>query len=431
MSDQAIEADPYSALAARTDSSERGPKALQAGEMPAPTGVSVIVCCYNSASRLPATLAHLASQRCEGRFPWEVILVDNASTDGTGRIAQELWPQDAPVHLRVVDEARLGLAYARQRGISAARYELLSFVDDDNWVCPNWVQLVWELMSQHPEVGACGGFCVAECELPPPEWFQSFSEMYAVWPREAEPGDVTHTRFLWGAGLTVKKSALMELEKNGFRTWCVDRQGTALTAAQDTELCFALRLAGWRLWYEPRLRLRHFIPAKRLEWSYLRRLYRGAGLSSPALDAYWCARKRKRTGVTRLLRRVRESWCWQLLSMLGKLSSQPVKLVCSLSSMEGEADVLRLEKQIGRCLGLLQMRKQYAARIREIRSLFEQSCWSWRNGQPGITELVLGSEGSSARMNDQAIEADPYSALAARTDSSEREPKALQAGEMS
>ena len=385
-------------MLATTDSSpQRDVKAQRARELTVPTGVSVIVCCYNSASRLPATLAHLASQRCEGRFPWEVILVDNASTDGTGRIAQELWPQDAPVHLRVVHEARLGLAYARQRGISAARYELLSFVDDDNWVCPNWVQLVWELMSQHPEVGACGGFCLAECELPPPEWFQSFSGMYAVWPREAEPGDVTHTRSLWGAGLTVQKSALMELEKNGFRTWCVGRQGTALTGCEDTELCLALRLAGWRLWYEPRLRLRHFIPAKRLEWSYLRRLYRGAGLSSPALDAYWCARKRKRTGVTRLLRRVRESWCWQLLSMLGKLGTQPLKLASSLRSpMEGDADVLHLEYQIGQCLGLLEMRRQYDARIREVRSLFEQSRWSRRNGRPGIHELVLGSEGSSA-----------------------------------
>ncbi|HLB90290.1 MAG TPA: glycosyltransferase, partial [Terriglobales bacterium] len=135
-------------MLATTDSSpQRDAKAQRARELTVPTGVSAIVCCYNSASRLPATLAHLASQRCEGRFPWEVILVDNASTDGTGRIAQELWPQDAPVHLRVVHEARLGLAYARQRGISAARYELLSFVDDDNWVCPNWVQLVWELMS--------------------------------------------------------------------------------------------------------------------------------------------------------------------------------------------------------------------------------------------------------------------------------------------
>ena len=357
---------------------ERNSQAQPAGEMTAPTGVSVIVCCHNSASRLPATLTHLGSQSCDGRFPWEVILVDNASSDGTAELAQKLWPQDAPVPLRVVHEPRLGLVYARRQGVSIARYEFLSFVDDDNWVCVDWVQLVWEFMSQHPEVGACGGSCDAECELPPPRWFQTFNEKYPVGLRQGKPGDVS---LLCGAGLTVRKSALLELERNGFKTRLVGRQGAALTSHEDTELCLALRLAGWRLWYEPRLRFRHFLPAKRLEWSYLRRLVRGAGLSSPGLDPYFCAMKPRRTGVTRLLRRVRESWSWQLLSLLVKLSSQPVKLVSFLRSpMEGEAAVLHLEKQIGRCIGLLQVRRQYGARIREIRSCFKQSQWSRRKG---------------------------------------------------
>ncbi|PYU17577.1 MAG: hypothetical protein DMG32_27740 [Acidobacteria bacterium] len=101
-------------LASADLSLERDSKALSAGEMTAPDGLSVILCCHNSASRLPATLGHLTGQRSGGRFPWEVILVDNASSDATGRLAQELWPQDAPAPLRVVHEARLGLAYARR-----------------------------------------------------------------------------------------------------------------------------------------------------------------------------------------------------------------------------------------------------------------------------------------------------------------------------
>src|SRR5712691_9859692 len=384
------------AMSKNTDSSsKRDLTVLSPGERTAPFGVSVIVCCHNSASRLPATLTHLAGQRYEGRFAWEVILVDNASSDGTARFARELWPHDAPASLRVVHEARLGLAYARRRGVSEANYEFLSFVDDDNWVCPNWVQLVWDLMMQHPEVGACGGFCVAKCELPPPAWFKSFSEMYAVGPREPKPGDVTRTRALWGAGLTLRKSALSELEQNGFRPWLVGRKATTLAGGDDAEMCYALRLAGWRLWYEPRLRLRHFLPAKRLEWCYVRRLARGSGFSTPAHDAYFCAMKPKRSGLSRVLRKIRETWSWQLLSILAKLSSQSLILVCSLRSpMEGKADVLRLEQQIGRLLGLLQMRGQYSERIREIRSLFQQPRWSRRNGQPGSVELLFVQEGS-------------------------------------
>src|SRR5205807_2205897 len=133
--------------------------------------------------------------------------------------------------------------------------------------------------------------------------FQTFNEKYAVGPRQGKPGDVP---LLCGAGLTVRKSALLELEKNGFQTRLVGRQGTALMSNEDSELCLALSLAGWRLWYEPRLRFRHFVPASRLEWSYLRRLVRGTGLSSPGLDPYFCAMKPRRTGAIRLLRKVRE-----------------------------------------------------------------------------------------------------------------------------
>jgi GT2 family glycosyltransferase len=46
-----------------------------------PAGVSVVVCCHNSASRLPTTLHHLAAQEVPRDLGWEVIVVDNASTD--------------------------------------------------------------------------------------------------------------------------------------------------------------------------------------------------------------------------------------------------------------------------------------------------------------------------------------------------------------
>ncbi|MGH7265987.1 MAG: hypothetical protein ACREMB_14255, partial [Candidatus Rokuibacteriota bacterium] len=57
-----------------------------------------------------------------------------------------------------------------------------------------------------------------------------------------------------------------------------------INSGGDAEICFALRLAGWRLWFEPRMRLRHFIQTHRLDWWYLRRLFRGVGASSVGFD---------------------------------------------------------------------------------------------------------------------------------------------------
>ena len=128
-------------------------------------GVSVVICCHNSLSRLPATLAHLKAQHVGGRIPWEVIVVDNASTDATSAVALDHWRKDAPTTLRVVGEPRLGLTHARERGFLEAKCEIVSFIDDDNWVCPNWIELVSEIMTNHPDMAACGGLTEAELRL--------------------------------------------------------------------------------------------------------------------------------------------------------------------------------------------------------------------------------------------------------------------------
>src|SRR3954465_11660493 len=99
--------------------------------------------------------------------------------------------------------------------------------------------------------------------------------------------DVTETRgYLWGAGLVLRASAWREIEASGFRFFNGDRSGRALSSGGDTELCAALALAGWRLHYEPGLRLRHFMPEGRLNRAYHERLLQGFGEASIVLEVY-------------------------------------------------------------------------------------------------------------------------------------------------
>ena len=182
-----------------------------------PIGVSVVICCHNSAKRLPRTLRHLAAEPL-GDIPWEVVVVDHKSTDGTEAVAQLAWPTDHPVPLRVVDESRAGLSLARERGLSEAQFDIVSFLDDDNWVEPGWIATVAEVMLQHPQVGICGGYSEEVCEIDPPAWFERNKLGYAVGAQGDRAGDVTETRgSLWGAGLTLRKSAWEDLVSRGFR----------------------------------------------------------------------------------------------------------------------------------------------------------------------------------------------------------------------
>src|SRR5690242_2089395 len=87
-------------------------------------GVSVVICCHNGVSRLRPTIEHVAAQIVRPGLPWEVILVDNASTDGTGEFATQCWPVPGPAPFRILREPRLGKMFGFQLACSAARYEV-------------------------------------------------------------------------------------------------------------------------------------------------------------------------------------------------------------------------------------------------------------------------------------------------------------------
>src|SRR5437016_2123314 len=132
--------------------------------MTASLGVSVVICCHNSAQRLPRTLAHLSAQKVSAEIPWEVIVVDNASSDDTAKVEASSWPKNARASLSVLREPEPGLSHARRRGFDEAKYEIVCFIDDDNWVSTDWVETISRVMSEHPDVGACGGFAEAACD---------------------------------------------------------------------------------------------------------------------------------------------------------------------------------------------------------------------------------------------------------------------------
>jgi glycosyltransferase involved in cell wall biosynthesis len=334
-------------------------------------GISVVICCHNSAQRLPPTLAHLAAQQVREGLVWEVVVVDNASTDDTARVAREAWPADSPVPFRVIHEPQPGLSHARRRGFDETHFDLISFIDDDNWCGPDWVQIAADLMEAHPEVGACGGYLEEVCEVEPPAWFERFKTAYAVGPQAEKAGVLERTwDCLAGAGMTIRRAAWEQLLENGFQPLLSGRKGSALTSGEDIEFMYVLRLAGWSLWYEPRLQIRHFIPAGRLQWSYLRRMRRGGGASTVSLDPYSFAL----LGEARALKeRLRRTWSWQMARTLKNLLQCRRELIFSArGSGEGDPYVLEVEHYTGRLVELMRCRGVYGQQIREL----QNSCWT-------------------------------------------------------
>ncbi len=323
-------------------------------------GVSVIICCHNSAKRLPETLRHLAAQQVPEGIPWEVIVVDNASTDDTSTVARTCPSSSLP--LRVVSESQPGLRHARAKGMREAQHGIISFLDDDNWAAVDWISRVSDLFSAHPEVGISGGRAVGEAEVTPPDWFPSIQGKYAIGPQHAQSGDITDFpgTLLWGAGMNLRRAACVELESMGFESLIEDRKGKELTTGGDTELCFAIRALGWRLWYDDGLVLRHFIPKERLRWDYARRLHTGMGKAAALFDLYLFALQ---PSAIRAYPRWKQTWLFQFLKVLRQMTATFCchPLAC-LTEPEGSLSALKFIACQGQLRMLWKLAEDYAAR---------------------------------------------------------------------
>lgn len=295
-------------------------------------GFTIAICAYNAVARLRPTLDALMQLRYDG--PWEVIVVDNASTDDTATFASR-WRGQLP-GLRVVTEPQQGLAFARQRALREARFEYLCFTDDDNVLARDYLQQAAWVLAKHPEIGALGG----RSELigvEAPRWFAAVSHKYAVGRQYDHDGFIPADRSLWGAGLIVRRAALEQLRALGFRPLLAGRAGTVQLAGDDAELCHALQLIGWRCYYDSLLTLGHAISAHRLDERVAHRMSYGFGVGTPVLETYrsllqggWRRRWKQSDVLYALLLAVRSA-----RAAIKLMSGANIEARCELSLLRG------------------------------------------------------------------------------------------------
>jgi hypothetical protein len=152
-------------------------------------------------------------------------------------------------------------------------------------------------METQPGTVICGGESTAYFETTKPFWFDHFSRSYVVEKPMAESGFLPETReYIAGAGMVVRKKFIQELNNRGYNLILTDRKGSSLMSGADVELCLLAKYSGYKIYFEKKLTLVHFMPACRLNWEYCIRLTTfGQAIPEITFDIYRSFQKRKNT----------------------------------------------------------------------------------------------------------------------------------------
>jgi glycosyltransferase involved in cell wall biosynthesis len=228
---------------------------------------SVIVPTRNRDRSLRRTIDSVLS--CAGSAEeFEIVVVDNASTDGTAEVVALLKREHPDAALTYVFEDQIGAHYARHAGARAAQSSLLLFTDDDVEVDPGWVGAYVRAFAAHPQMVAAGGPVSARWETRPPGWLSEvvaanwFCLPLALIDRGPEfllsaDGD------FFALNMAIRADALERF--GGFRP---DYVGGEFVGSGEWGLQMAMQRAAAQVGWVPQARAWHWIPARKLEPRY-------------------------------------------------------------------------------------------------------------------------------------------------------------------
>ncbi len=235
--------------------------------------ISIVVCTYNRAALLRGMLRSFFAQSDLDAIDYELIVVDNNSTDETAAVAAEFAQGRA---LRIVGEKEQGLSHARNRGIREARGEYVAFLDDDVEVDDGWLKALSRCIEEETP-DAAGGMIHLIFDAEAPDWFgPKFRETMGQLNLGSERREVGQEERLNGGNLAIRVETLKRYE--GF-SGALGRAGGNLLAGEETALLRRIQDGGGRLVYDPAFSVGHIIGADRMQWDYMKRMAEGLGRS--------------------------------------------------------------------------------------------------------------------------------------------------------
>lgn len=238
--------------------------------------VTFIICTYNRADYLRDSLLSLL-QPVGLDAEFEVLVVDNNSTDATHLVFENVASGNPSYLIRCVKETSQGLSHARNRGIKEAMADNIVFLDDDINASPALVSAWVSFFKNNTDTPAAGGKIHVQFDDPRPEWMSFFllpllghhdlGNSIRAYPQNKYP---------FGGNMGFKKSLFDEI---GLFHTELGRKGASLGAGEEKDLFRRIREKDHSIMYVPDAFLHHRVNANRLTIDYIRNQAIGLGQS--------------------------------------------------------------------------------------------------------------------------------------------------------
>ena len=262
--------------------------------------ISVLIASRDRARLLAKTLQTLSRQEPPG-CPFEIIVVDNASTDDTAAVVSAA-ARECPAPLVYLRETRPGKSHALNTALGRARGDLLALTDDDVLVSPDWLGAFARAFAQTDADFAVGRI-LPLWEAPPPRWLSPALYGVLAIPDAGTrrltiaPGVNDHVMPL-GANMAIRRHVAERV--GGWNPDLGKLQGT-LRTGEDHEFALQMMAAGFTGVYEPEASVQHRVPAERLRLAYFQRWFYDNGGIAAHLEERYPTADRRVLGVPRYL----------------------------------------------------------------------------------------------------------------------------------
>ncbi|HOE62440.1 MAG TPA: glycosyltransferase family A protein [Candidatus Sumerlaeota bacterium] len=226
---------------------------------------SIAICTYNRGSVIKHSIESALKLNFD-KDKYEIIVVDNNSTDDTRQIVEGYISSNT--NIRIVEEKNQGASFARNRAYNEARGEYIIYIDDDAEMCPDYLKNLESVINEEEDVAAAGGPIEVGWLGAVPDWYEPdldfvFNYLYIASYRIR----VFYPRMIYGTNMVIKVSILKKI--GGFNTNLGPKKKHPLVG-EDVEIILRIEKNEKKpIYYDPGLKVKHLICPERLNQDYI------------------------------------------------------------------------------------------------------------------------------------------------------------------